>query len=221
MCLRSLEPASPDPAAPCRSIRRRARAFTLLELLVVMLIIGILAAISVVYLQNQIPHLRLRQSATELSGFLQKARLAAIRSGRNVRIEPEIILNPASERLVLQEQQEDGTWKEIAYWYTPKTGTGRANVFLKSHLEAGTVGDATAVTFPGGKVVFDNKGSNRQVGAFRLTCLRNTIEVALDSMAGVPVVRKYIRPDDRPPTATGVDYFREGGANSSFKWKWY
>lgn len=220
MRLRPLEPVSPDPAAPRRSIRRRARAFTLLELLVVMLIIGILATISVVYLQNQIPHLRLRQSATELSGFLQKARLAAIRSGRNVKIEAEVIAEPPSERLVAQEQQPDGTWKEIAFWFTPKTATRVGGVSLLGH--EGTVGDATAITFADKKVVFNNKGSNLQTGAFRLTCLGNTLEVALDSMAGTPVVRKYIHEDDRPTSAPdSVEYFREGGAGSSFKWKWY
>jgi prepilin-type N-terminal cleavage/methylation domain-containing protein len=219
MRLRSLEPVSPDPTAQCRADRRPARAFTLLEVLVVMLVIGILAAISVVYLQNQIPHLRLRQSATELSGFLQKARLAAIRSGHNVRIEPVITLDPPTERLIMEEQQVDGSWKQIAYWDTPKTSSGSAGVYLLAHT--GTVGDDEAVTFEDQELVFTTKGSNLQTGAFRLTCLGNTLEVALDSLAGIPVVRKYLKPADRPPSAVDILYFREGGAGSALKWKWY
>lgn len=223
---------------------RRVRAFNLLEMLVVMLCIGVLVTGALAALQHQLPHLRLRQAATELSGFIQKARLRAIQSGHPVRITAEVIEDPASERIIASERFGDGTWREIASWTLPKpSGRPDAGVWLRSHQDWAQVGDLNAFGFgpalppasnddapepddeapPDARLdylTYTPTGTTREVGTIRLRSISNTLEVAIDSYSGLPEVRKYLRVEDRPGGSQRA-YWREGGFGSAIKWKWY
>ncbi len=61
------------------TIRKRDRGFSLIELIIVVAMIMILAAISVPRLLNAISDINLRYAATNISGLLQSARMQAVR----------------------------------------------------------------------------------------------------------------------------------------------
>jgi prepilin-type N-terminal cleavage/methylation domain-containing protein len=67
---------------PSNFNRGNSRGFSLLELMIVVGIIFILAALSVPRMMSQVNAIRLRYSATDLSGLLQRARMEAVRKNR-------------------------------------------------------------------------------------------------------------------------------------------
>src|SRR5437660_8934010 len=58
---------------------RKYRGFSLLEMVVSVAILMILMAISAPYLMNAVYAMRLRYTAVDLSGLMQKARIDAVR----------------------------------------------------------------------------------------------------------------------------------------------
>lgn len=58
---------------------KQSRGFSLLELMIVVCIILVLAAVTVPTVMTQVYAIRLRYSATDLSGLLQRARMEAVR----------------------------------------------------------------------------------------------------------------------------------------------
>ncbi|AZI42338.1 prepilin-type N-terminal cleavage/methylation domain-containing protein [Deinococcus psychrotolerans] len=68
-------------------MREKESGFTLLELLIVMVIIGILATILFFNFTAQFQKTRLRNAVTMLSSDLERARSASWRSGQNTKIQ--------------------------------------------------------------------------------------------------------------------------------------
>lgn len=200
---------------------RRSRAFNLLEMLLVMLLIGIFAAVTYTSLDRTLPRVKLRGKATEVSGFLQKARLGAIRAGMDVVVKVEDIGN--EKWMVAYRRDTAGVETEMA-----RLNIGSEDRPFEPYF-AGVASGApeivSANTFPGGTLVYRNTGTSAAVGAFRvsigLSSRRNTIEVAVQSLGGQPVVRKYILPTDRPDSAPGIDFFEETHFGSDWEWSWY
>jgi Tfp pilus assembly protein FimT len=76
-----------------RSIRQtgRSEGFSLLELLVVVGITMVLAALATPRVANTLAAYRLRQSSVQLAGLIQQGRMAAVRSNIPVEIRPLMI----------------------------------------------------------------------------------------------------------------------------------
>jgi len=68
--------------------QNRGRGFSLVELLIVVAMIMILAAISVPRLLNSISDINLRYAATNISGLLQSARMSAVRKNTFYTVQP-------------------------------------------------------------------------------------------------------------------------------------
>jgi prepilin-type N-terminal cleavage/methylation domain-containing protein len=68
--------------------QKRGRGFSLVELLIVIAMIMILAAISVPRLLNSISDINLRYAATNISGLLQSARISAVRKNSFYTVQP-------------------------------------------------------------------------------------------------------------------------------------
>ena len=83
--------------------KRLARAFTLVEILVVMAIIGIILSTSLPSLSRYAGQVRLKTTARELMGLLSLARSSAITS----RSSRTVVINPEGGEAVIQESLED------------------------------------------------------------------------------------------------------------------
>jgi Tfp pilus assembly protein FimT len=67
---------------------RRGRGFSLIELIIVVVMIMILAAISVPRLLNTVSDINLRYAATNISGLLQAARMQGVRKNTFYTVQP-------------------------------------------------------------------------------------------------------------------------------------
>ena len=70
------------------------RGFTLIELMIVIGVIGIMAAISTPMIMNWLPNYRLKAAARDLYSNMQKARMVAVKSNQNT----AIIFDVANEK---------------------------------------------------------------------------------------------------------------------------
>lgn len=205
-----------------QSLRRR-RAFNLLELLVVMLLIGLMAAVTLSSLGRTLPRYKLRGKATEVSGFFQKARLAAIKSGVDVSIEVEEMGN-SEQALFAYRNNSDKTKTEL-FRMMVGSPIRPFDPYLGGAAAASAEGAKTN-TFPDGKVVYKATGNATDTGALRVSIgqgdFMNTIEVAIPSLGGQPVLRKYTAAVDLPPGAPmDQEYFKETHFGTKWQWAWY
>ncbi len=77
-----------NPSPPARSIRNSPRGFTAIELVIVMAIITVLAALALPDLSNLLVNQRLRSAGTDLMSSLIVARSEAIKRNGPVEIRP-------------------------------------------------------------------------------------------------------------------------------------
>lgn len=201
----------------------RRRAFNLLELLVVMLLIGLMAAVTLSSLGRTLPRYKLRGKATEVSGFFQKARLGAIKAGLDVSVEIEEMGN-SEQALIAYRNNSDNTKTEL-FRMMAGSPIRPFDPYLGGADGASTEG-AKTITFAAGKVVYKATGNAEETGALRISIGRgdfmNTIEVAITSLGGQPVLRKYTAAGDLPPGAPiGQEYFKETHFGTTWQWAWY
>lgn len=203
--------------------RTASRAFNLLEMLVVMLLIGIFVTVTYTSLDRTMPRMKVRGKATEVSGFLQQARLTAIKAGLDVSVEVE---NFGKDELwlVAYRKTADGLGKVE----TARLDLGSDKRPFEAYLagvSGGSADAAKANSFPGGKLVYKNTGNAESIGAFRIsigqTDRRNTLEVAIQSLGGQPLLRKYIKAADRPVSAPTIEFFEETHFGTKWQWTWY
>lgn len=229
-----------DPASrtTARRVRRAVpasgRGFSVLEMLLVMAFLITIATISYSAVAQQVPRWALRGAATELSTFLQKARLEAIRSGRPVQIEVETLAT--GDQMVVAYRMKAGV-TDLVYFDVDTDGNPvpRARMYLgnpASSYKPALVGafDTTSgaddnISFKNDKAIYLATGMIDSLGAYRISTgvddSRNTLEVAVTSLGGQPVLRKYIKVDDRPMTAKTQQFFAETHLGTEWKWKWY
>jgi prepilin-type N-terminal cleavage/methylation domain-containing protein len=206
--------------------RRRSggeAGFTLLELLVVLAVIGLMAAWGVPQLIQVLNRIRLTTTAQEVGILMNKARLDAIKSGASA----EVVYQTDSESSIGDEsifafvdQNGDGA-------YTAGTDTVSAGPYAlpkgvslwgptDSTAEgANAIADWDEGSTPNAGPVYDSDGSVRTTGAFRLRDTSgNFLEVrVLFAGTGKPVVRKWFGGSD-PDT----NWYENGDPDNPWTW---
>ncbi|MEL7059941.1 MAG: prepilin-type N-terminal cleavage/methylation domain-containing protein [Acidobacteriota bacterium] len=227
---------------------QRSRGFSLAELLVVVLVIGLVAAISYWSFLPQIPKMRMINAVQENSAWFNSIRRVAIKDQRDVVIRfqegnsSEAPANLAAP--VPRAPDGDDSGGDSAYEDTNIYAVARyvgvldgeplavqaltrhkAGILLRAPDEAEEL-DEEAVTFPDNEMVFTSTGQIAFPGAIRLADERgNFLEIAYEQRAGAPVVRKWL------PAGEGRDegwyreeaakYDEETGTAVANTWEWF
>ena len=225
-------PSSPPPVGS--RLERTQSGFTVMEMLVVIMIAGILGGLTISIYNSMRPKIVLTSVSRELNTMFQKARLAAIRESQPVIgvIETELgapitDYNPEgikNEWLVLKTVDVYGTEREINSYQMFR---GYPPIHFWGHSEDEIQKDSSN-TFQNKTVAYDFDGSVFSTGALRISYAnsgtRNILEIAVHTQSGVPVVRKYLKDDDRPKKAKSQSFFEETVASAARRrtlWVWY
>ena len=168
---------------------RKNSGFTLIELIIVIVVLAILAAISVPIFLSWLPEYRLRSAADDLYAHLQHAKMQAIRNNANWAVQ----FNTASDSYTI-----------LSNWDTSLlTGTPQKTVDLSDHGSGVGYGrgdatssigtyDADGVTYFENRVVFNRRGMVNNLGYVYLSNNAGTDRaVGTPAFAGVVRLRRW------------------------------
>lgn len=223
-----------------RTRRHPAAGMTILEVLFVVAILGLVAAVAVEAMSTYGPRIQLRQTVGQAAQLINKARIEAIRRGVTTVVEADIggrtltafaeingnpnnPLDPAGRYLYFDPDPTlpiDRTDYVIGAVYLPgEIGTGVHFGGPAEGLDGGdSVSGFTLVPDAGGGtnsvLVFRSTGGVHDPGAFRFADARaaNFFETSITAITGKIEIRKHLRAGDSP--SGSADFFTE--ANETF-----
>ena len=184
------------------SSRRRhaagsAAGFSVLEILVVLGVIGLVAALGIPNLLGQLEKLRLESSASEVANLIRQTRLRAIRDQVSYQIDVDVPANEVSGQGLI-----DSVTLELS----------------NSDVQLYAGGGPVCVN--SGSIVYQSTGVADAIGTI---CLfdgaDNILQVSLDFPAGPPKIRKYLKTGDGPD---GAGFYEKlSAADGGVAWTWY
>lgn len=160
------------------------KGFTLIELIVVIIIIGVIASVAFSTMGKRVPNYKLKAAAEELRASMQRAKVMAVKSNRNVGMEFTDVACPptgGSYRMFIDNGSGGGTSKD-------DTMNGNEKPFLSVTLPEGVCLKST--TFAGDSGGFTAQGTASS-GAGEVTLghekLTHEYEVSLLVSGGVRI----------------------------------
>jgi type IV fimbrial biogenesis protein FimT len=180
--------------------RGKKSGFSLIELLVVIVIFTILAAIAIPAFSNWMPSYRLRQAARDVYSNLQRAKVNAIKSNTEWRIYFDDTVNPG-RYFLCSGPGADGNWNnppalggddvvdmtfDLSVYQDVDFGNGSAATGIDGWVFGSPISYANPVTG------FTSRGTVDLTGYVYLANSRGTvIGVGTPSPAGVVVLKKF------------------------------
>jgi prepilin-type N-terminal cleavage/methylation domain-containing protein len=171
---------------PLDRINKNSQGFTLTELLVVVIIVGIFAAIAIPNLLGMFSQVQVREGMGQVKGALKEAQRQAMRSGKRCKVKIDTITVDGEPRRRI-----------TTVTNTDEPGSNYIGCLLSDRVLP--IGIAIRTTTPFGsppKIVFSYKGNTTQSGTIIVYSPNNTDEKKCMTISnGLGIIREgdYIR----------------------------
>ncbi len=200
---------------PRMAPRGDVAGFSVLEMLVVIAVIGVMAAVGIPSLLSQLNKVRLEAAASDVANLIRQTRLRAIRDGTQYSV--GVAGNTVTgEGVIASVELELDDPSALLY-----PGSGSAVCQDKY--------DGTADTWGGETILYESTGTAIDAGGGGTTgtgaiCLydggENVLQVVLEYSAGQPKIRKFLTAADSPTGAEGF-FEKTSAATTGSTWTWY
>lgn len=194
-----------------------ASGFSVMELLVVLAVIGVMAAVGIPSLLSQLEKVRLEATASDVANLIRQTRLRAIRDG--VQYSVGVVGNTVTGEGVIAtvELELDDPSAQLY------PGSGIAVCQDKYDGTASTWGGETLIYDTTGTTIDAGGGGDAGTGAI---CLYdggdNILQVVLPFSAGQPKIRKFLKAADAPSGGGGEGFYEKtSAATTGSTWVWY
>ncbi len=188
-----------------------SRGFSMVEVLVILGLIGIVVAIGVPGLINQLFKIRLESAANDVANLIQQTRQRAIRD--NVSYTVEVDGDKVVGQTLIGSTAAEPS--ELEFYNPPIAvypGGGIADCQDKY--------DGSGESWGGTSITFDPKGIADDTGAI---CVwdggENILQVVVGFSTGHTKIRKFLKTGDAP--ATEGFFEKASAATSGSAWTWY
>lgn len=183
--------------------------FSVLEALLVLAVIGVIAAVGVPSLLNQLQRLRLESAANDVANLIRQTRLRAIRDRAQYTVGVVGGTKVAGEGVI------DSVELDFV--------DSNAQVYTGADCQSKYVAvDGNSGAWGGFTITYDSDGTATDTGAI---CVydggENILQILLPFEAGQPKIRKFLKTADAPGVGGEGFYERTSAATAGATWTWY